>query len=55
MDEDKLKSIVEAAIKPVLDQLNDPETGLKRLNERVDASTAAVVELEGTIKGYRYK
>lgn len=73
MDEDKLKSIVEAAIKPVLDQLNDPETGLaainkrltgveeqlndpetglKRLNERIDSNTAAIVELESTIKGY---
>lgn len=66
MDENKLKSIVEAAIKPVLDQLSDqetgltsiskrlddPETGLKRLNERVDSNTAAVMELESTIKGY---
>ena len=66
MDEDKLKSIVEAAIKPVLDHLNDPETGLavinrrlddpetglKRLNERVDSNTVAIIELESTIKGY---
>ncbi len=52
MDEDKLKSIVESAIKPVLDQLNDPETGLRRLNDRVDSNTAAIVELESTIKGY---
>ncbi len=33
-------------------KLDDPDTGLKRLNERVDASTAATVELESTIKGY---
>ncbi|MBI2315066.1 hypothetical protein HYU93_03360 [Candidatus Daviesbacteria bacterium] len=33
-------------------KLDDPGTGLKRLNERIDANTAAVVELEGTIKGY---
>ena len=66
MDENKLKSIVEDAIKPVLDQLNDPDTGLaainrrlddpdtglKRINERLDANTAAVVGLESTIKGY---
>ncbi|MCR4306274.1 MAG: hypothetical protein NUV73_04290 [Candidatus Daviesbacteria bacterium] len=66
MDEDKLKSIVESAIKPVLDQLNDPEMGLaainrrlddpemglKRLNERLDSNTDAIVELESTIKGY---
>ncbi len=52
MDENRLKSIVESAIKPVLDQLNDPETGLKRLNEKMDSNTAAIVELESTIKGY---
>lgn len=52
MDEDKLRNIVETAIKPVLEQLNDPETGLKRINERLDSNTAAIVELESTIKGY---
>ena len=59
MDENKLKSIVEEAVKPIQEQLNgvisrldDPDTGLKRINERLDANTAAVVELESTIKGY---
>ncbi|MBI2086195.1 hypothetical protein HYT74_02545 [Candidatus Daviesbacteria bacterium] len=36
MDEDKLKSIIEAAIKPVLDQLNDPDTGLASINQRLE-------------------
>lgn len=62
----KLKTIVEEAIKPVLDQLNDPDTGLRAINKRLDdpdaglaainrrldANTAAVVELESTVKGY---
>lgn len=59
MDENKLKAIVEEAVKPLKDQLNgvinrldDPNTGLKRLNERVDANTAAVMKLEETVNGY---
>lgn len=34
------------------DRLDDPDTGLKRINERLDSNTAAIVELESTIKGY---
>lgn len=56
MDENKLKTIVEEvvskAIEPVREQLEDPDTGLKRLNDRMDANTAAIVELEKTVKGY---
>lgn len=56
MDEDKLKAIVEEvvnkAIEPITQRLDDPDTGLKRLNNRMDANTAAVVELEKTVKGY---
>lgn len=33
-------------------RLDDPDTGLKRLNNRMDANTAAVMELEKTVKGY---
>ncbi|SRR3989344_4675833 len=33
-------------------RLNDPDTGLTAINRRLDANTAAVVELESTIKGY---
>ncbi len=56
MDENKLRNIVEEAINnavnPIKQMLEDPDTGLKRLNERVDANTSAIVELESTIKGY---
>lgn len=56
MDENKLKAIVEEAldkaIEPLKQMLEDPDTGLKRLNDRMDANTAAVVKLESTINGY---
>ncbi|MBI2196581.1 hypothetical protein HYU45_03115 [Candidatus Daviesbacteria bacterium] len=63
MDENKFKAIIEEAInkaiEPVKEQLNgvvtrldDPDTGLKRINDRLDANTRAVMELETTVKGY---
>lgn len=62
-DENKLKAIIEEvvnkAVEPITQRLNgidgqlkDPDTGLKRLNNRMDANTAAVIELEKTVKGY---
>lgn len=33
-------------------RLDDPDTGLATINRRLDANTAAVVELESTVKGY---
>lgn len=35
-----------------LDTLDDPDTGLERINGRLDSNTAAVVNLESTIKAY---
>src|SRR3989337_2959629 len=63
MDEDKLKKIVEEVVNTAIEPINqrlygitgrldDPDTGLKRINERLDANTAAVMELEKTMKGY---
>lgn len=56
MDENKLKAIVEDAINnavnPIKQMLEDPDSGLSALNRRMDANTAAVVELESTVKGY---
>ncbi len=59
MDENTLKKVVEEAIKPlknqidgVISRLDDPDTGLKRLNERVESNTGAIMELEKTVKGY---
>ena len=36
----------------VSNQLDDSDTGLKRINDRLDANTAAVMELEKTVNGY---
>ncbi|OGE19654.1 hypothetical protein A3J19_01995 [Candidatus Daviesbacteria bacterium RIFCSPLOWO2_02_FULL_41_8] len=63
MDENKFKAIIEEAInkavEPIREQLNgvvnrldDPDTGLKRINDRLDANTRAIMELETTVKGY---
>ena len=62
MDEDRLRIIVKEvageAVNPikkqldgVVSRLDDPDTGLKRLNERMDSNTAAVVKLESTVNG----
>lgn len=56
MDENKLRAIVEEvvnkAVEPIIQRLDDPDTGLKILNDRMDANTAAVVKLESTVNGY---
>lgn len=63
MDENKLKEIVKevvnAAVEPIAKrlegiegQLGNPDTGLAAINRRLDANTAAVVELEATVNGY---
>lgn len=56
MDENTLRKVVEEvvnnAVSPLKQILEDPDTGLKRLNERMDVNTGAVMELEKTIKGY---
>lgn len=63
MDEDKLRTIVKEVVNEAVDptkkqldgvvtRLDDPDTGLEAINRRLDANTAAVVELESTVKGY---
>lgn len=59
MTNDDFKKILDEVLKPlkkdigsVRDRLDDPDTGLKRINERLDSNTAAVMELEKTVKGY---
>lgn len=63
MDENKLrlivKEVVDEAVTPIKQQLDgvvtrldDPDTGLEAINRRLDTNTAAVVELESTVKGY---
>lgn len=45
-------SLMKDQLSVVNSKLDDPDTGLKRINERLDANTAAVIELEKTVKGY---
>lgn len=63
MDENQFKVIIEEvvnkAVEPIREQLNgvvsrldDPDTGLKRINDRLDSNTRAIMELETTVKGY---
>lgn len=61
-----IKEVVTEAVDPIKKQLEDPDTGLASINRRLedpdtglaainrrlDANTAAVVELESTVKGY---
>ncbi len=52
MDENKLKDIVEQAIKPIIDQLNDSDTGLAAINRRLDANSASLMTIEKELKIY---
>lgn len=52
MDEQTLKKLLDEALYPIKKQLEDPDSGLGAINRRLDANTAATVELESTIKGY---
>lgn len=59
MQDDNIKKLLEKALSPIKDslnkiesQLNDPETGLKRINEKLDANTDSVVTIEQVLKGY---
>ncbi len=45
-------SVMNSKIDDIAERLDDPDTGLAAINSRLDANTAAVVELESTIKGY---
>lgn len=61
-----VKEVVNEAVEPIKKQLNgiedrlggienrldDPDAGLVTINRRLDANTAAVMELEKTVKGY---
>lgn len=47
MDEDTFKRILEDALNPIKKQLGDPESGLKRINEKLDALWDQTVKLTG--------
>lgn len=66
MNQDDFRKLLDEALEPIKKQLGDPNTGLVALNQkiedpdsglpalngRMDANTAAIIELESTIKGY---
>lgn len=66
MNDDKLKAIIEEAIKPIKDQLNDPSTGLGAINNQLNdpdigleaiksqlnAASAGVATIEQKINAY---
>lgn len=37
MDEQALKRFLDEALEPIIERLDDPKTGLKRTNEKIDA------------------
>lgn len=45
-------SVVNSKLNDVIARLDDPDSGLQRLNERMDAHTAAVMKLEQTVGAY---
>lgn len=59
MDDNDLKKIadlvderINKALEPVKQQLEDPDTGLKRISRKLDANTESVVTIEREIKAY---
>ena len=67
MNDDELKKIanlidkrMDKALQPIKKQLSfikerldDPETGLKRISEQLDANTSSLVKIEQTLGGYK--
>lgn len=59
MNNDDLKKIadlvderVNRTLGPIRQQLEDPEAGLKRISERLEANTESLVTIEKAIKSY---
>ena len=56
MDEDKLKKIVEdvvnKAIDPINQRLDDPDNGLHAIKSQLDAASAGVATIEQKINAY---
>lgn len=46
------QSVMNEKLDGIEARLDDPDTGLKRLNDRTDANTGAVMQLEETVNGY---
>lgn len=52
MNQDNFKQILTEALSPILDRLDDPDTGLVAINNKLAANTSSIVELESTVKSY---
>lgn len=50
MDENVLKKLLEEALEPIRHQLNDPETGLTRISERLEAISVEVHDLKNQVR-----
>lgn len=52
MNADNFKQLLDQALDPIKKQLDNPDTGLKRINEKLDSHSVSLIEIEGTLKGY---
>lgn len=52
MDEKNFKKLLDEALEPIKQQLENPETGLKRISEKLDANTESVITIEKEVKSY---
>ena len=52
MTEEDFKKLLEEAISPIVKRLDDPDTGLQRINAKLDTNTESVVNIEKDIKAY---
>lgn len=46
------QSVMNGKLDDIEARLDDPDTGLERLNKWMDSNTAAVIKLEATVNGY---
>ena len=53
MDEQKFIKIVADALKPIQDQLNDPNTGLTAINNRLEILSGEVHDIQDQLKGIK--
>lgn len=46
------QSVMNGKLDSIEERLDDPDSGLEAINRKLDSNTAAVMELESTVKGY---
>lgn len=55
MDEQTFKRLLNEALDPIKERLDDPETGLKRINKRMDILWDQVVKITTDMEGVNEK